>query len=150
MKATFFIMYIMVDSWSGTAGEILRLKPLIIYHLKNFFLIKTEKDREEAMDPGSIGFNTREPQIQFYFVIGLIYAVVTPLLTNPLYSGFLRPCIFVYRHQIINMYNQEYKSSAAFWPDVHRRINVYNQEYESSAAFWRDVHGRIVAALIIS
>lgn len=29
-------------------------------------------------------------------------------------------------------------------------INVYNQEYESSAAFWPDVHGRVVAALIIS
>ncbi|KAJ0448322.1 putative calcium-dependent channel, 7TM region phosphate [Helianthus annuus] len=128
MKATFFITYIMVDGWSGTAGEILRLKPLIIYHLKNFFLVKTEKDREEAMDPGSIGFNTGEPQIQFYFLIGLIYAVVTPLLT-PFILVFFALAYVVYRHQI---------------------INVYNQEYESSAAFWPDVHGRIVAALIIS
>ncbi|MFS7912686.1 putative calcium-dependent channel, 7TM region phosphate [Helianthus anomalus] len=100
MKATFFITYIMVDGWSGTAGEILRLEPLIIYHLKNFFLVKTEKDREEAMDPGSINFNTGEPQVQFYFLIGLIYSVVTPLLINPVYSGFFRPCIFVYRHQV--------------------------------------------------
>jgi hypothetical protein len=29
-------------------------------------------------------------------------------------------------------------------------INVYNQEYESAAAFWPSVHGRIVTALIIS
>lgn len=29
-------------------------------------------------------------------------------------------------------------------------INVYNQEYESGAAFWPDVHGRIIAALIVS
>ncbi|KAK9065255.1 hypothetical protein SSX86_016638 [Deinandra increscens subsp. villosa] len=128
MKATFFITYIMVDGWSGTAGEILRLKPLIIYHLKNFFLVKTEKDREEAMDPGSIGFNTGEPQIQFYFLIGLIYAVVTPLLI-PFILVFFGLAYVVYRHQI---------------------INVYNQEYESSAAFWPDVHGRIVAALMIS
>nr|XP_043623297.1 calcium permeable stress-gated cation channel 1-like [Erigeron canadensis] len=128
MKATFFITYIMVDGWSGTAGEILRLKPLIIYHLKNFFLVKTEKDREEAMDPGSIGFNTGEPQIQFYFLIGLIYAVVTPLLT-PFILVFFALAYVVYRHQI---------------------INVYNQEYESSAAFWPDVHGRVIAALIIS
>lgn len=128
MKATFFITYIMVDGWSGTAGEILRLKPLIIYHLKNFFLVKTEKDREEAMDPGSIGFNTGEPQIQLYFLIGLIYAVVTPLLT-PFILVFFALAYVVYRHQI---------------------INVYNQEYESAAAFWPDVHGRIVAALIIS
>ncbi|GKB96221.1 calcium permeable stress-gated cation channel 1-like protein [Tanacetum coccineum] len=128
MKATFFITYIMVDGWSGTAGEILRLKPLIIFHLKNFFLVKTEKDREEAMDAGSIGFNTGEPQIQFYFLIGLIYAVVTPLLI-PFILVFFALAYVVYRHQI---------------------INVYNQEYESSAAFWPDVHGRIVAALVIS
>ncbi|KAF2284905.1 hypothetical protein GH714_032291 [Hevea brasiliensis] len=105
MKATFFITYIMVDGWAGVAGEILRLKPLIIYHLKNFFLVKTEKDREEAMDPGTIGFNTGEPQIQLYFLLGLVYAVI---------------------------------------------INVYNQEYESAAAFWPDVHGRIVVALVVS
>ncbi|KAJ0682071.1 putative calcium-dependent channel, 7TM region phosphate [Helianthus annuus] len=121
MKATFFITYIMVDGWSGTAGEILRLKPLIIYHLKNFFLVKTEKDREEAMDPGSIGFDTGEPQIQLYFLIGLIYAVVTPLLT-PFILVFFALAYVVYRHQIINVYNQEYESSAAFWPDVHGRI----------------------------
>ncbi|KAJ0792589.1 putative calcium-dependent channel, 7TM region phosphate [Helianthus annuus] len=67
MKATFFITYIMVDGWIGTTGEILRLKPLIIYHLKNFFLVKTEKDREEAMDPGSTGFNTGNLKYSFIF-----------------------------------------------------------------------------------
>jgi hypothetical protein len=29
-------------------------------------------------------------------------------------------------------------------------INVYNQEYESGAAFWPDVHGRVITALVIS
>lgn len=29
-------------------------------------------------------------------------------------------------------------------------INVYNQEYESAAAFWPDVHGRIVVAQVVS
>ncbi|KAK8284896.1 hypothetical protein V6Z11_D08G184700 [Gossypium hirsutum] len=54
MKATFFITFIMVDGWAGIAGEILRLKPLVIFHLKNMFLLKTESDREQAMDPGSV------------------------------------------------------------------------------------------------
>uniref|UniRef100_A0A5B6Z6E3 Calcium permeable stress-gated cation channel 1 n=1 Tax=Davidia involucrata TaxID=16924 RepID=A0A5B6Z6E3_DAVIN len=128
MKATFFITYIMVDGWAGVAGEILRLKPLIFYHLKNFFMVKTEKDREEAMDPGSLGFNTGEPQIQLYFLLGLVYAVVTPVLL-PFIIIFFGLAYVVYRHQI---------------------INVYNQEYESAAAFWPDVHGRIIAALVVS
>ncbi|CAA0826495.1 Calcium permeable stress-gated cation channel 1 [Striga hermonthica] len=123
MKATFFITYVMVDGWAGVAGEILRLKPLIFYHLKNFFLVKTEKDREKAMDPGSIGFNTGEPQIQLYFLLGLVYAVVTPVFL-PFILIFFAFAYLIFRHQIINVYNQEYESAAAFWPDVHGRIIV--------------------------
>ncbi|PKI57380.1 hypothetical protein CRG98_022225 [Punica granatum] len=120
-RATFFITYIMVDGWAGVAMEILRIKPLIIFHLKNFFLVKTEKDREEAMDPGSIGFNTGEPQIQLYFLLGLVYAAVTPVLL-PFILVFFALAYVVFRHQVINVYNQEYESGAAFWPDVHGRI----------------------------
>ncbi|CAL9162010.1 calcium permeable stress-gated cation channel 1-like [Musa acuminata AAA Group] len=121
MKATFFITYIMIDGWAGIAGEILRLKPLIIYHLKNLFLVKTEKDRDEAMDPGSIEFAISEPQIQLYFLLGLVYAAVTPFLL-PFILVFFGLAYVVFRHQIINVYNQEYESAAAFWPDVNRRI----------------------------
>ncbi|KAL6520518.1 Calcium permeable stress-gated cation channel 1 [Orobanche hederae] len=123
MKATFFITYVMVDGWAGVAGEILRLKPLIFYHLKNFFLVKTEKDREAAMDPGSICFNTGEPQIQLYFLLGLVYAVVTPVFL-PFILVFFALAYLIFRHQIINVYNQEYESAAAFWPDIHGRIIV--------------------------
>ena len=103
MKATFFITYIMVDGWAGIAGEILRLKPLIIYHLKNMFMVKTEKDRVAAMDPGSIGFNTLEPQIQLYFLLGLVYAVVTPFLL-PFILIFFILAYLVYRHQVHNLF----------------------------------------------
>lgn len=99
MKATFFITYIMVDGWAGVAGEILMLKPLIMFHLKNAFLVKTEKDREEAMDPGSIGFNTGEPRIQLYFLLGLVYAPVTPMLL-PFILVFFALAYIVYRHQV--------------------------------------------------
>nr|KYP69319.1 putative membrane protein C2G11.09 [Cajanus cajan] len=121
LKASFFITYIMVDGWASIAAEVLMLKPLIFYHLKNFFLVKTEKDREEAMDPGSIGFNTGEPRIQLYFLLGLVYAAVTPAVL-PFIIVFFGLAYVVFRHQIINVYNQEYESGAAFWPDVHFRI----------------------------
>ncbi|XP_007026161.2 PREDICTED: calcium permeable stress-gated cation channel 1 [Theobroma cacao] len=123
MRATFFITYIMVDGWAGIAAEILMLKPLIIYHLKNFLLVKTEKDREEAMDPGSLGFNTGEPRIQLYFLLGMVYATITPVLL-PFIIVFFGLAYVVFRHQIINVYNQEYESAAAFWPDVHGRIII--------------------------
>ena len=99
MKVTFFITYIMVDGWAGVAGEILRLKPLIIYHLKNSFLVRTENDREEATDAGTIGFNTGEPQIQLYFLLGLVYAAVSPILL-PFIILFFALAYVVYRHQV--------------------------------------------------
>ncbi|KAG0461256.1 hypothetical protein HPP92_021553 [Vanilla planifolia] len=120
-KATFFITYVMVDGWSGVALEIIRLKPLIVYHLKNCFLVKTDKDREEAMDPGSIEFSSCEPKIQLYFLLGLVYAAITPFLL-PYILVFFGLAYLVFRHQIINVYNQEYESAAAFWPNVHGRV----------------------------
>ncbi|GAB4834805.1 hypothetical protein Ancab_033073 [Ancistrocladus abbreviatus] len=121
MKATFFMTYIMVDGWAGIAGEILRLKPLVIYHFKNMFLVKTERDREKAMDPGSVNFPETLPSLQLYFLLGLVYAAVTPVLL-PFILVFFLFAYLIYRHQIINVYNQRYESGGAFWPHVHNRI----------------------------
>ncbi|XP_065877461.1 calcium permeable stress-gated cation channel 1-like [Euphorbia lathyris] len=123
IKATFFITYIMVDGWAGIAAEVLMVRRLILYHLKNSLLVKTEKDREEAMYPGGLSFNNGEPRIQFYFLLGLVYATVTPVLL-PFIIIFFAFAYVVFRHQIINVYNQEYESAAAFWPDVHGRVIV--------------------------
>ncbi|XP_019190677.1 PREDICTED: CSC1-like protein At1g32090 [Ipomoea nil] len=121
MKATFFITYIMVDGWAGIAGEILRLKPLVIFHLKNMFLVKTERDLEKAMNPGSVDFPETLPSLQLYFLLGIVYVVVTPILL-PFILVFFALAYLVYRHQIINVYEQQYESAAAFWPHVHGRI----------------------------
>lgn len=99
MKATFFISYIMVDGWAGIAAEIIRLKPLVIFHLKNTFLVKTEQDREQAMDPGCLEFASSEPRIQLYFLLGLVYAVVTPILL-PFIIVFFSFSFLVFRHQV--------------------------------------------------
>ncbi|KAI3996561.1 hypothetical protein MKX01_009393 [Papaver californicum] len=121
MKATFFITNIMVDGWAGIASEILRLKPLVIFHLKNVFLVKTERDLEKAMDPGSVQLAETLPSLQLYFLLGIVYAVIT-LILLPFILLFFGFAYLVYRHQIINVYNQQYESVAAFWPHVHSRI----------------------------
>ncbi|XP_051118471.1 CSC1-like protein At4g02900 [Andrographis paniculata] len=123
MKATFFITYIMVDGWAGVAAEIIRLVPLIIFHLKNTFLVKTEQDRDQAMDPGYINFASYEPRIQLYFLLGLVYSAITPFIL-PFIIVFFAFAYVVFRHQIINVYEQKYESAAAFWPDVHFRVII--------------------------
>ncbi|CAN4101209.1 unnamed protein product [Withania somnifera] len=123
MKATFFITFIMVDGWAGIAAEILRLVPLVMFHIKNTFLVKTDHDREQAMDPGSLNFSASEPRLQLYFLLGLVYSVVTPILL-PFIIVFFSFAYIVFRHQIINVYDQKYESGASFWPDVNRRILI--------------------------
>uniref|UniRef100_A0A1S4AMW2 CSC1-like protein At4g02900 n=1 Tax=Nicotiana tabacum TaxID=4097 RepID=A0A1S4AMW2_TOBAC len=98
MKATFFITFIMVDGWAGIAAEILRLVPLVMFHIKNTFLVKTEHDREQAMDPGSLNFSVSEPRLQLYFLLGLVYSVVTPILL-PFIIVFFAFAFMVFRHQ---------------------------------------------------
>lgn len=99
MKATFFITYIMVDGWAGVAGEILRLKPLVIFHLKNIFIVKTERDLDKAMNPGGVEFPETLPSLQLYFLLGIVYMVVTPILL-PFILIFFAFAYFVYRHQV--------------------------------------------------
>ncbi|XP_075522697.1 hyperosmolality-gated Ca2+ permeable channel 1.8-like isoform X4 [Primulina tabacum] len=123
MKATFFITYIMLDGWAGIAFEILRLKDLVIFHLKNMFIVKTERDLEKAMDPGGLDLPEALPSLQLYFLLAIVYMVVTPILL-PFILIFFAFAYFVYRHQVINMYEQQYESAAAFWPHVHARITA--------------------------
>ncbi|KAH7293740.1 hypothetical protein KP509_28G040200 [Ceratopteris richardii] len=120
-KALFFVTYIMVDGWASNALEILRLKPLIIFHLRNMFLVKTERDRQKAMDPGSICLYQNLPKIELYFLLAIIYAPITPILLPfiIIYFGF---SYLVYRNQVINVYDQQYESAGAFWPHLHTRI----------------------------
>lgn len=113
----------MVDGWAGIAAEVLRLVPLVMFHFKNTFLVKTERDRDQATDPGCLDFSISEPRIQLYFLLGLVYSSITPILL-PFIVIFFAFAYLVFRHQIINVYNQKYESAAAFWPDVHRRVIV--------------------------
>lgn len=113
----------MIDGWASVAAEVLRVVPLILFHLKNTLLVKTEQDREEAMDPGFLDFPTYEPRIQLYFLLGLVYCVVAPILL-PFIIVFFAFAYLIFRHQIINVYDRKYESSAAFWPDVQWRIIV--------------------------
>ncbi|CAN4098199.1 unnamed protein product [Withania somnifera] len=95
----------------------------VMFHIKNTFLVKTDHDRVQAMDPGSLDFSVSEPRLQLYFLLGLVYSVVTPVLL-PFIVVFFSFAYMVFRHQIINVYDQKYESSASFWPDVNRRILV--------------------------
>lgn len=99
MKATFFITFIMVDGWAGVSMEIVRVYALVIYHLKNMFLVKTEKDRDEAMAPGNLLLNENIPRLELYFLLGIVYSVTTPIIL-PFIMVFFAFGYLAYRNQV--------------------------------------------------
>ena len=99
MKATFFITYIMVNGWAGAAFEILRLWALIIYHIKNSLFVRTDAEKRRAMDPGPIVYYTGLAQLQLYFLMGLVYSVITPIIL-PFIVAYFAINYAVYRHQV--------------------------------------------------
>lgn len=99
MKATFFITYIMVDGWAGAAFEILRPLPLLIYHIRNLLFVDTDANKMHAMDPGPIIFYIGLSQLLLYFLMGLVYSVITPIIL-PFIVVFFALNYVVNRHQV--------------------------------------------------
>lgn len=140
MKATFFITYIMVDGWAGIAAEVLRLVPLVMFHLKNTFLVKTERDRDQAMDPGSLDFSISEPRIQLYFLLGLVYSSITPILL-PFIVIFFAFAYMVFRHQVSHIYFSYMLNPNSFINQsytLHKLMNTFTSLFkkDTSPSYW--------------
>eukprot|EP00897_Mesotaenium_endlicherianum_P000463 jgi/Mesen1/10417/ME000818S09896 len=108
IKATFFMTYTMVDAWAGLSAEIFRLFPLIMYHT-------------QAMRVTGVSYAEGFPQLELYYLLGLVYCTITPLLL-PFLLVFFGFGYIVYRNQVINVYEPEYETAAGYWPHVHGRI----------------------------
>ncbi|KAH8975733.1 hypothetical protein BDL97_01G174200 [Sphagnum fallax] len=123
MKSTFFITYIMIEWWSLLASEIFRLVPLLIYHLKSLVVAKTEKNRVKAIPATPPPYSTMLSQLCLYFLLGVVYAIISPLIL-PFIVIFFAFGYVVYRNQVINVYEPLYESAASFWPLIHRNIVI--------------------------
>lgn len=100
MKSTFFITYIMVDGWSTVAAEVLRLWALLLYHVKNVMVVKTEKDRNNAMAFTTPQYHALLPKLGLYFLLGLVYSIISPLIL-PFIIVFFAFGYIIYRNQVL-------------------------------------------------
>lgn len=84
MKATFFMTYILVDGWANTAAELLRIWPLLIYYIRNYFmrnLIRSyQKNRVKVLPVAPPDYTVLLTRLSLYFLLGLVYAVISPLI----------------------------------------------------------------------
>ncbi|XP_075492120.1 hyperosmolality-gated Ca2+ permeable channel 1.7-like [Primulina tabacum] len=75
------------------------------------------------MEHVSINIAISEPRIQLYFLLRLVYSVITPFIL-PFIIIFFAFSYVIFCHQIINVYDQKYESGAAFWPDVQSHVII--------------------------
>ncbi|KAL2611597.1 hypothetical protein R1flu_023289 [Riccia fluitans] len=115
MKATFFITYTMVDGWTGCAVTLIRLIPLLLFHFRSTLMVRTTRDLDRATPIGDLELYIALPHLGLYFLLGLVYAVISPLIL-PFIVVFLGATYVVTRNQIINCNEAKYESGAAYWP----------------------------------
>jgi len=89
----------MVDGWSTVAAEALRLWAFLWYHLQNMVTVKTERDRNKAMAFTTPQYNALLPKLGLYFLVGLVYAVISPLIL-PFTIVFFAFGYIIYRNQV--------------------------------------------------
>ncbi|CAM6104678.1 unnamed protein product [Calypogeia fissa] len=114
-RATFFITYILVDGWTNTAAELVRVMPFLLYHFKNTTMVRTEVDRDKATPVGFIRYTIALPRLGLYFLLGFVYSTISPLIL-PFIIIYFAAAYVVYRNQVINAYDQKYESAGAYWP----------------------------------
>lgn len=75
---------------SGVAGSLLQIAPLAIYYVKMFILASTPRSVYGIRSSmGGVAWGTLFPNITLLTVIGLSYAVVSPLVNGFIAVGFM-------------------------------------------------------------
>ncbi|EFJ15037.1 hypothetical protein SELMODRAFT_156268 [Selaginella moellendorffii] len=117
-QSTFFITYILTTGWTGFSTEILQLGIFLLNFIKVRILGKTTFDETDAI---SLPYYRALPSVQLFILLGLMYAVLAPLLL-PFLLIYLVFGYIVYRNQVLFVYEPSYETSGQFWPHVHSSV----------------------------
>lgn len=98
-KATFFMTYIMIDGWTSIAAEVMRLWPLLWYHITSALFVRTDKERVKVIPATPADYFIVLPRLSLYILLGLVYAVISPLIL-PFLCVFFAFGFLIYRNQV--------------------------------------------------
>lgn len=99
-KATFFMTYIMIDGWTSIAAEVMRLFPLLGYHINSILFVRTDKERVKVIPATPAAYFIVLPRLSLYILLGLVYAVISPLIL-PFLCVYFAFGFLIYRNQVI-------------------------------------------------
>lgn len=99
--STFFLTYIVTTTLSGAAGALLQIVGVILYYLKIHLLSSTPRSVYGIRSSmSSVAWGTLFPNITLLTVIGISYAIVSPIVNGFIFMGFSL-FWFVYKYLFI-------------------------------------------------
>ncbi|XP_078179526.1 early-responsive to dehydration stress protein (ERD4) isoform X2 [Carex rostrata] len=119
-QSDFFITYILTDGMSGFSFEVLQFGFLTWNFLKGHLF-----SGESVQEPYLYGFPYYRviPIVSLAILIGMVYAVIAPLLLPFLVVYFLLGYA-VFLNQMQDVYEISYDTCGQYWPYIHHYIFV--------------------------
>ncbi|XVF24400.1 hypothetical protein REPUB_Repub13aG0124600 [Reevesia pubescens] len=119
-QADFFITYILTEGLSGFSLEILQ-PGLLLWDLIKSCTFGRRKEKELYLY--SLQYFRIIPTVALSILIGIVYAVIAPLLLPFLIAYFFLGYV-VFINQIQDVYETVYDTYGQFWPFIHHYIFV--------------------------
>jgi hypothetical protein len=125
----FFMSYIVIKVFTGLGIEIIRFAAWFVHFLKvNFTPHQTARDKDtvylngirEIHNPGWFPIAKIYAQDLLVVAVCMTYAVIAPLIITAGIAYFLL-AHFVYKHQMLYVYEPIFETGGQFWPKVFRR-----------------------------
>ncbi|KAK3024992.1 hypothetical protein RJ639_044369 [Escallonia herrerae] len=117
-QADFFMTYILTSGLSGFSLEILQPGLLMWDTLKSHTWSRGKKKSPYLY---SIPYYRVIPFVALFIMIGMVYAVVAPLLL-PFLIGYFLLGYVVFINQIQDVYETTYETFGQYWPYIHHYI----------------------------
>nr|XP_016501113.1 PREDICTED: CSC1-like protein At3g54510 isoform X1 [Nicotiana tabacum] len=119
-QADFFVTYILTNGLAGFSLEILQPGLLLWDTLKSYTWDHGKKKHPYVY---SLPYYRIIPFVALCMLIGIVYAVVSPLLL-PFLVGYFLLGYAVFINQIENVYITTYETCGRYWPYIHHYIIV--------------------------
>ena len=119
--AAFFINFIMLRAMTGFPLQLVRLWPLIWGEFSLRYLCKTEREKREVQRPPTIDYGEEYPEHMLIFTVGLVYAIIAPVVLPFVYLYFFLGYITKV-YQSLYMYVGTFESGGMYWPSVFQRL----------------------------
>ncbi|XP_031260944.1 CSC1-like protein At3g54510 isoform X2 [Pistacia vera] len=119
-QADFFMTYILADGLSGFSLEALQAGMLLLDFIKSHTFGRG-KEKNPYLYP--LPYFRVIPLVSLSILIGLVYALVAPLLL-PFLLGYFMLGYVVYINQIQDVYETIYDTCGQYWPYIHHYIFV--------------------------